>query len=466
MLHFQELTPQHGALLRRYYEDCDYRLCEYSLGVKLMWRDYLHPSFAETAGCLIVRNRIEGEYVFDYPILSADGDGDAALRAIEGYCAEKNVPLVLSVVPEDKAPQLVLRYPRCRVISERPWKDYLYRTAELSAFAGRRYSGQRNHINKFRRDYPDAEFTPLTDPADPRLAAFWTDYASEFHKSGPLAVQELSLAREMFDLLATGWFRAGGMLAEGRLVAVCLAEKCGDTLVNHIEKALYSHAGAYPALVQSFAAHYGGDCPWCNREDDARDKGLRTSKLQYLPECLGGKVRIEVTTELDALKAVPTLKTDRLTLTPLRRSDIPAYAALCTDDERNRWWGYDYRTDLGDRPLTEDYFYTVAREDFAARRAVNFAVRLRGRLIGEVVLYNPDFRGGFEQGCRIAPEYAGHGYGTEAFAAAADWALYRLGLARVTAKCFRENEPSHRMLSACMRPSGEDETYFYFEKLV
>ena len=100
------------------------------------------------------------------------------------------------------------------------------------------------------------------------------------------------------------------------------------------------------------------------------------------------------------------------------------------------------------------------------RRAVNFAVRLKGRLIGEVVLYNPDFRGGFEQGCRIAPEYAGHGYGAEAFAAAADWALYHLGLARVVAKCFKENEPSRKMLSACMRPSGEDDTYFYFEKTV
>ena len=61
---------------------------------------------------------------------------------------------------------------------------------------------------------------------------------------------------------------------------------------------------AYPALVQAFAAYYGGDCTWCNREDDARDKGLRTSKLQYLPDHLGGKVRIEAGTELDALKAV------------------------------------------------------------------------------------------------------------------------------------------------------------------
>ena len=466
MLQFQELTAEHGAHLRPYYERCDYRLCEYSLGVKLMWRGHLHPAFDEAAGCLIIRNVIDGDTVFDYPIPGPEGDTDAALTAIEGYCAAKGLPLSLSVVPEDKLPGLCLRYPRFRVTNERGWKDYLYHTEELASFAGRRYSGQRNHINKFRRDYPDAAFIPLTDPDDPRLAAFWADYEAEFHKTGPLAVKELELAKEMFSLLRTGWFCAGGMLAEGRLVAVCLAERCGPTLVDHIEKALYSHAGAYPALVQSFAAYYGKDCLWCNREDDARDKGLRMSKLQYLPQELGGKVRIDVGTELDSLPRIPTVKSERLTLTPLCPADRDDYTALCLDDDRNRWWGYDYRADLGDAPLTDDYFLSVAKADFAARRAVNFAVRLKGKLIGEVVLYNPDFRGGFEQGCRIAPAYAGHGYGTEAFAAAAEWALYHLGLTRVVAKCFKENEASHRMLSASMRPSGEDETYFYFEKTV
>ena len=466
MLQFQELTAEHGAHLRTYYEHCDYRLCEYSLGVKLMWRGHLHPAFAEAAGCLIIRNDIDGDTVFDYPVPGPEGDVDAALTAIERYCAAKELPLSLSVVPEDKLPGLCLRYPRFRVTNERVWKDYLYHTEELASFAGRRYSGQRNHINKFRRDYPDAEFIPLTNPEDPRLAAFWTDYEAEFHKTGPLAKQELALAQEMFSLLDTGWFCAGGMLAEGRLVAVSLAEKCGGTLVNHIEKALYSHAGAYPAIVQAFAACYGDGCDWINREDDARDKGLRTSKLQYLPAALGGKVRLQVGTELDILKRVPSLKTERLTLTALRPSDRDAYNALCLDDDRNRWWGYDYRTGLGDKPLTEDYFLDAAKADFAARRAVNFAVRLKGKLIGEVVLYRPDFRGGFEQGCRIAPEYAGHGYGTEAFAAAADWALYHLGLQRVVAKCFKENEASRRMLSSCMRPNGEDDTYYYFEKLV
>ena len=61
---------------------------------------------------------------------------------------------------------------------------------------------------------------------------------------------------------------------------------------------------------------------------------------------------------------------------------------------------------------------------------------------------------------------AGHGYGAEAFAAAADWALFQLSLARIKAKCYKENAASYKMLSACMRPAGEDETFFYFEKTV
>ena len=84
----------------------------------------------------------------------------------------------------------------------------------------------------------------------------------------------------------------------------------------------------------------------------------------------------------------------------------------------------------------------MARRDFAARRAVNFAVRLDRQLIGEVVLYRFDWRGGAELGCRIDRAYAGHGYGTEAFTAAAEWALFGLTLAKVKAKCYKENTAS------------------------
>ena len=165
------------------------------------------------------------------------------------------------------------------------------------------------------------------------------------------------------------------------------------------------------------------------------------------------------------LEAAPVVKSARLVMDGLRQGDQAAYNRLCLDDARNRWWGYDYREDL-DGELTEDYFLEVARRDFAGKLAVNFAVRLDGRLIGEAVLYQFDYKGSAELGCRILPEFAGSGYGREAFRRAAEWSLYELGLCRLKAKCFHENEASRRMLESCMRACGEDETFTYFEKVV
>ena len=465
MLTFTPMTAEAMTTLRPYYESCDYRLCEYSAGVKYMWREHLHPEYAETDGCFVIRNTIEGQMQFDYPIPGPEGDVDAALTTLEDFCRQKGQRPVFSVVPESVAGKLALRWPRVTITNERSWRDYLYRAEDLAQFAGRRYSGQRNHINKFRKEHPDARFIPLTERDRPLLDAFWADYSAEFQKDSTGARRELTLAQELFRHLDKGLFRAGGILWQGKLLAVALAEKCGDTLICHIEKALYSHAGVYPTMVQLFAAYHGGDCRWINREDDGRDRGLRTSKLQYLPCELAGKMCFEVGCELDMIDAVPTLTTPRLTLTALRDEDRDAYNALCLDDERNRWWGYDYRTDLHGE-LTGDYFLNTARQDFDARLAINFAVRLEDRLIGEVVLYNGDWRGSMEQGCRIAPEFAGHGYGTEAFTAVADWALYRLGLSRVVAKCYHENAASYKMLSSCMRPTTQDDTFSHFEKLV
>ena len=102
MLTFTPVTQRDIARLRRYYKSCEYQLCEYSALVKLMWRSHLHPSWAEGAGCLIVRNFIDGQYCFDYPVPGPDGDEDAALTLIEDDCRERDIPLVLSVVPRDR----------------------------------------------------------------------------------------------------------------------------------------------------------------------------------------------------------------------------------------------------------------------------------------------------------------------------------------------------------------------------
>ena len=54
MLTFKPVTARDAALLRRYYQSCPFRLCEYSAGVKLMWRRTLGYTWTEAAGCLIL----------------------------------------------------------------------------------------------------------------------------------------------------------------------------------------------------------------------------------------------------------------------------------------------------------------------------------------------------------------------------------------------------------------------------
>jgi len=467
MIDFKTVTLRDAGKLRKYYEHCDFGLCEYSVGTKLMWRGLWKYHWAEVAGCLVIRCQDGDRWLFDYPVAGPEGNEEAALAAIEAVCTENGKVPVFSVVPESRTCRLLARYPYVQVSDIRTWRDYVYYRQDLQLFAGRRYSGQRNHIKKFRALCPDAEVRRLTEADRAAIDQFWQDYETEFPKGDNVkARDELELAKRMLRMLNRSWFIAGGMFDGEKIVALALAEKCGETLIIHIEKALYSYTGVYPAMVQAFAEAFGEGCQWINREDDAADRGLRTSKLQYGPAKLGSKFCFEVQNELMRhVDAIPELKTERLTLSALTEADIPAYNALVLDGERNRWWGYDDVGGLG-KPVEERSFFEVAETDFANRQAVNFAVRLDGKLIGEAVLYHFDYRGGAELGCRIDAAYAGHGYGTEAFAAVANWGLYTVNLNRVVAKCFKENQASYKMLSSCMRRSGEDETFFYFEKQV
>lgn len=467
MLEFKPIQVKNVPRLRKYYSKCDYRLCEYSVGIKLMWRQHWHPAYAESHGCLVVLNHSHHfGHIFDYPVpLPGVGDVEAALDEIDSWCRENGVAPAFGVVPAEERERLLERYPYTIVDNDRLWQDYLYRAEDLMTFAGRRYSGQRNHINKFRKLYPDAVYRPITREDADKVEAFWEEFHQIFNKENALAKKELCYARKLMRQVGKPWVRAGAIELEGKFIAISLGEICGDTLVCHIEKGLPQYEGVYPAMVQAFAAANAQGLRWINREDDAGDKGLRTSKLQYLPAELGAKVRIRVRNELAYLDKIPLLTSERLTLDAMNEGDKEAYNRLCLDDERNRWWGYDYRKDLKGE-LTGDYFLEVTKQDFQNKLAVNFAIRREGTFIGEAVLYNFDYKGSAELGCRILPEYAGSGYGAEAFRRAAEWSIYQLGLYRLKEKCYKENEASRKMLSACMRPDGEDETFYYFEKTV
>lgn len=472
MLDFKPIKFEDAEALKKYYTNCNYGASEYSVGTQLMWGIKHKTLWAEVHGCLICKDIFNRKTFFDYPVpLSGeDANIDKALDEIDAWCLENEIIPSFFSVPKEGYAKLFARYKYYKVRSIRSWSDYLYDVHDLAGFGGRKYSGQRNHINKFIKLVPDYEFKVLTGDDKELVEKFLEEYSKVFTKyDNPFARDELYYAKTLLSELSKDWCRCGGIYSPslGKLLSFTLTEKCGKTLIIHIEKGLYEYNGIYPTTVSECAKKFGSDCEIINREEDANDKGLRTSKLQYLPKEIGSKFAIEVETELSVNvdEIIPTINTQRLTLDAFTDEDAAEYLELCSDTELNKYWGYD---DLGhiDSNDKARALIRVTKDDFHKKIAINFAVRLNGKLIGEAVLHNFNSKGSAEAGCRIKGEFAGNGYGQEAFKAICEWGLYTAMLDTVNAKCFKQNEASYKMLKDSMVEIGSDDTYIYFVRKV
>ena len=225
MLQFTPILLKDATRLYKYYKHCTYHLCEYSAGVKLMWRHLYHYEYAEACGCLVVcHQEKDGSYVFEVPVpLPKVGDVDAALDQIDEWCIAKGVMPVFFPVPVSERERLMSRYPYVNVENVRLWQDYLYHAEDLSTFAGRRYSGQRNHINKFRKLYGDgSRFVPLSAEDKPRVEEFWEEYHVHFNKDTILAKKEVCYARRLTRQIGKRWVKAGAIELDGKGIAIAI----------------------------------------------------------------------------------------------------------------------------------------------------------------------------------------------------------------------------------------------------
>ena len=469
MLKFEKLDKGRLEPLMPYFAANHNHLSDFSLGFQYMWSRYLKPDYTFAGNCLIIRELYAGKYYFHYPISMSgnEAEEDAAIDEIERFCRDTDLRLHYTNVPRANVARLMLRYGReVTVTNARRWRDYLYHADDFKNFAGGKYAGQRNHVNKFLKNYPNWSFRTYSEPDYPALVAFLKEYETvQKSKHSFLAVEEMD---EVYDLLPNigrlGMY-CGLLLVGDKIVGCSVGERCGDMVVVHVEKALREYEGASPMLAQQFARAFCGEgVEYLNRMDDAGDGGLRKSKLQYLPCEIVDKYNVLPKRAIDGVSKLPTLQTERLLLSPVRDSDAEEYANLASDVERNRFWGYDWREDCKETPAA-DYFLKLARGDFKAKREMPVGIYADGRLVGEVVLHRFGYRDEAEIGVRLLPEAEGNGYAKEAVEGYARYAFLTLGLERVEAKCFHENARSRKMLlSAGLHPCGEDEIYYYFYK--
>ncbi|HWJ83468.1 MAG TPA: GNAT family protein [Nocardioides sp.] len=141
------------------------------------------------------------------------------------------------------------------------------------------------------------------------------------------------------------------------------------------------------------------------------------------------------------------LRTERLAIRRATVDDLPAIWEYWQTEEVTAW--------VTSAPQSlEDYRSRVLDLDLLRLILV---VELDGRVVGDLVLRVEDawsqaevraaaHNVQAEVGYVLDPAVAGHGYATEAVTALIDACFTQLGLRRVRAQCFADNEPSWRLM--------------------
>ncbi len=292
-LQFTKLELKHIPLIKPFFEMQQRRLCDCTIGSTMMWRDYFDNCFAIEEETLVFRSRyLDGKYAFTFPI---GPNTDRMLDRVEEYCRGKGIDLEFCTVTPFDLETLKTRWPDAEVEENRDWFDYLYESQKIVEFSGKKYAAQRNHINRFERDYPDWSFERMGAEHVEEVRAFFKELVEQRSKEGDTAREEEEKVFEVLDHFEEYGFLGGILRVGGKIVGLSMGEIVRDTLFVHIEKANTELSGVYQKLVQCFAREFVNEqVQFINREEDVGDPGLRKSKLSYRPLKLLEKYTVRV----------------------------------------------------------------------------------------------------------------------------------------------------------------------------
>ncbi|MEV0886564.1 GNAT family N-acetyltransferase [Streptomyces microflavus] len=138
----------------------------------------------------------------------------------------------------------------------------------------------------------------------------------------------------------------------------------------------------------------------------------------------------------------PSLRTDRLLLTPYTPADEEEFVALFQDVSVSRWMGDGPSTEAEDRALFGRIFTKV----YAENRFEVWAVKVGGELVGHAEIKPTEASGGHEIIYALAPSAWGRGLGTELALALVGHGFGTLGLTEVHATVAAENAASLAVL--------------------
>lgn len=256
-------------------------LCDSLIGTTFLWRGYYDTKWTRVGDSAVLLASCEGTPMFSFPI---GGDPTLALRQIGEYSHSHGMNMYFCFVPESDVPLFDEVFDVVFPSEEPDWSDYVYDKHEITELSGRKFHGQKNFVNRFRKMHPDASFAPITCENAHLISEFAVKWESLYSDGSRMSEAECASICE----LAAHWsemnFCGGMIICDGEIFGFTVGEIVGDTVYIHFEKAMQNVPGAYQFLANEYLKSIDDlSVRFVNREEDMGIPGLRQSKTALHP---------------------------------------------------------------------------------------------------------------------------------------------------------------------------------------
>jgi len=283
---FKKIMLEDKELFAPYLESLNSRCSETTFTNLYLWSRQYPTGYALIEGRLVLKSLSEDSFAFPM----GDTDLKKVVDALEEYVNGHGNKLRFHCITPEQFQELEDVYPgRFHIEYDRDYADYVYDVQKLASLSGRKLHSKKNHVNRFKKTYPDWSYEPVTAENIEecfQMALVWRTENGCNHDDEKNAEMCVALnALRLFEELEL----SGGLLrVNGEVAAFCLGTAANeDTFVVHVEKARSDIDAAYTMINQQFVSNeLAGKYQYVNREDDVGMEGLRKAKLSYYPEFL------------------------------------------------------------------------------------------------------------------------------------------------------------------------------------
>lgn len=289
IVEIKKLEKNDKAVIDKFYRAGYYENSEYNFTNLYMWKELCNIHWAVEDDVLYIFSFDEKNFSAWQPVGAKEKMQDSIkniLNFAEKNKDEKNFAFV--VVEKNFAEELE-KYPHAnfKIEPDRKEFDYVYLAEDLINLSGRKFHGKKNHLNSFRKDFPGAEYLPITSEIIPKCREelnLWYEIHRKENPDDPFICYEQAAIHEIFDNFDEFKLKGGAILLGGKVIAFTFGEKLNsDTAVIHVEKADPSVRGAYAAINHDFVENEWSEVKFINRESDMGQESLRQAKESYRP---------------------------------------------------------------------------------------------------------------------------------------------------------------------------------------